>query len=167
MEKNLLIELLESGERVSLYSPRFEGDDYTEFEKFLLEYKDTYTRDLQVLIRRIDIIKHQGAEDRFFRYEGTVRDRVMALPSHLDSTNLRLYCLNIEHKILILGNGRLKNTATYQEDKHLHRAVQTLQKIDIEIKRMQNKRLVVVNGTNLNGPLSFAITMDETEEEQL
>ena len=51
--------------------------------------------------------------------------------------------------------------------KHLHEAVQTLQKIDIEIKRMQNKRLVVVNGTNLNGPLSFAITMDETEEEQL
>lgn len=46
--------------------------------------------------------------------------------------------------------------------KHLHEAVQTLQKIDIEIKRMQNKRLVVVNGTNLNGPLSFAITMDET-----
>lgn len=36
MEKNLLIELLETGEKVSLYSPRFEGEEYTEFEKFLL-----------------------------------------------------------------------------------------------------------------------------------
>lgn len=34
MEKNLLIELLETGEKVSLYSPRFEGEEYTEFEKF-------------------------------------------------------------------------------------------------------------------------------------
>lgn len=165
MEKNLLIELLESGEKVSLYSPRFEGEQYTEFEKFLLEYKNSYIKDLQVLIRRIDIIKRQGAEDRFFRYEGTMHDRVMALPSHLDSTNLRLYCLNIERKILILGNGGLKTTSTYQEDKHLHKAVQTLQKIDIEIRKMQNKRLVIVNGTNLNGPLSLAISMDETEED--
>ena len=30
MEKNLLIELLETGEKVSLYSPRFEGEEYTE-----------------------------------------------------------------------------------------------------------------------------------------
>lgn len=104
MEKNLLIELLETGEKVSLYSPIFEGEEYTEFEKFLLTYKDQYAQDVQILIRRIDIIKENGAEDRFFRYEGSKRDRVMALPSHLDTSNLRLYCLNISHKILILGN---------------------------------------------------------------
>ena len=42
MERNLLIELLEGGEKVSLYSPHFEGEEYSEFEKFLLTYKDTY-----------------------------------------------------------------------------------------------------------------------------
>ena len=67
MEKNLLIELLETGKKVSLYSPRFEGEEYTEFEKFLLTYKDQYAQDVQILIRRIDIIKENGAEDRFFR----------------------------------------------------------------------------------------------------
>ena len=51
MEKNLLIELLETGEKVSLYSPRFEGEEYTEFEKFLLTYKDQYAQDVQILIR--------------------------------------------------------------------------------------------------------------------
>lgn len=70
MEHNLFIELLENGEKVSLYSPRFEGEEYTEFEKFLLTYKENYLQDIQVLIRRIDIFKANGAEDRYFRYEG-------------------------------------------------------------------------------------------------
>ena len=39
MERNLFIELLEDREKVSLYSPHFEGEEYSEFEKFLLTYK--------------------------------------------------------------------------------------------------------------------------------
>ena len=164
MERNVLIELLENGEKVSLYSPKFEGEEYTEFEKFLLTYKDSHTQDIQVLIRRIDIIKQNGAEDRYFRYEGSKSDRVMALPSHLDTTNLRLYCLNISHKVLILGNGGMKTTKTYQEDKHLNKCVQTLQKIDIEIKKQENQQVITISGTNLNGPLVFTIAEEENGE---
>ena len=108
LERNLLIELLEDGEKVSLYSPHFEGEEYSEFEKFLLAYKDTYPNDVRQLVYRLDIIKRDGARDMHFRYEGTRRDRVMALPSHLETTSLRLYLLNIQAKILILGNGGLK-----------------------------------------------------------
>jgi len=93
MERNLLIELLEDGEKVSLYSPHFEGEEYSEFEKFLLTYKDTYPDDVRQLVYRLDIIKRDGARDMHFRYEGTRRDRVMALPSHLETTSLRLYLL--------------------------------------------------------------------------
>lgn len=150
MEKNLLIELLETGEKVSLYSPRFEGEEYTEFEKILLTYKDRYAQ-----------------EDRFFRYEGSKRDRVMALPSHLDTSNLRLYCLNISHKILILGNGGIKQTQTYQEDVNLHRAVRNLQKIDIIIKKLENRRIITINGTNLHGPLELTIDIDNNNKEDL
>ena len=105
MEKNLIIELLEDGDNVSLYSPRFEGEEYTEFEKFLLKFRDDYPSDVAQLVYRLDIIKRDGAADRHFRYEGTRRDRVMALPSHLESTSLRLYLLNLQSKVLILGNG--------------------------------------------------------------
>ena len=56
MERNLLIELLEDGEKVSLYSPHFEGEDYSEFEKFLLTYKDTYPDDVRQLVYRLYII---------------------------------------------------------------------------------------------------------------
>lgn len=95
MKRNLFIELLEGGDKVSLYSPHFEGEDYSEFEKFLLEFKDTYPDDIRQIVYRLDIIKREGAEDRHFRYEGTKKDRVMALPSHLETTNLRLYLLNL------------------------------------------------------------------------
>lgn len=157
MERNLLIELLEDGEKVSLYSPRFEGEEYTEFEKFLLQYMHSHPKDVQVLIRRIDLIKQNGAEDRHFRYEGTRQDRVMALPSHLDTASLRLYCLNLSQKVLILGNGGIKTTKTYEEDAHLNRCVQTLQKIDIVIKQKEREQIVTIQGTNLIGPLSFTI----------
>ena len=157
MERDLFLELLEDGEMVSLYSPHFEGEEYTEFEKFLLEYKDKYPDDVRQLVYRLDIIKRDGAEDRHFRYEGTRRDRVMALPSHLETTSLRLYLLNIKAKILILGNGGLKNTATYQEDSHLNKCVQTLQKIDIQMKQMEKQRVITIRGSKLLGTLTFTI----------
>ena len=157
MERNLLIELLEDGEKVSLYSPHFEGEEYSEFEKFLLAYKDTYPNDVRQLVYRLDIIKRDGARDMHFRYEGTRRDRVMALPSHLETTSLRLYLLNIQAKILILGNGGLKSTATYEEDENLHRQVKLLQKIDIELKQRERNKVIVVTGTELLGELCFTI----------
>lgn len=157
MKRNLLIELLEDGEKVSLYSPHFEGEEYSEFEKFLLSYKDTYPDDVRQLVYRLDIIKRDGARDMHFRYEGTRRDRVMALPSHLETTSLRLYLLNIKSKILILGNGGLKSTATYEEDETLHRQVRTLQKIDIELKQKEKTKVIVITGTELLGELSFSI----------
>ena len=157
MKRNLFIELLEDGEKVSLYSPHFEGEEYTEFEKFLLAYKDIYPNDVRQLVYRLDIIKRDGARDMHFRYEGTRRDRVLALPSHLETTSLRLYLLNIQSKILILGNGGLKKTATYEEDKNLHRQVRTLQKIDIELKQREKKKVIIVTGTQLLGELSFTI----------
>ncbi len=153
----MFIELLEGNEKVSLYSPHFEGEEYSEFEKFLLEYKDKYPNDIKQLVYRLDIIKRDGADDRHFRYEGSKRDRVMALPSHLETTSLRLYLLNIQAKILILGGGGLKSTSTYQEDEVLHRCVKTLQKIDIELRYREKNKMIVVIGSKLLGELSFSI----------
>ena len=68
MKRNVLLELLEDGIKVSLYSPRFEGEDFTEFEKFLLVYKDRFPDDVKQLVYRLDIIKRDGAEDRHFSF---------------------------------------------------------------------------------------------------
>lgn len=153
----MLLELLEDGEKVSLYSPRFEGEEYTEFEKFILQFKDDYPQDVAQLVYRLDIIKRESASDRHFRYEGRKRDRVMALPSHLETTSLRLYLINIQSKILILGNGGLKTSATYQENQQLNKCVQTLQKIDIELKQLEKQKIIYISGTHIFGILSFVI----------
>lgn len=157
MEKNLFIELLEDNGKVSLYSPRFEGEQYTEFEKFLLAFKELYPDDVKQIVYRLDIAKREGAQDRHFRYEGKMRDRVMALPSHLETTSLRLYLLNIQSRILILGNGGLKSTAKYQDDANLNKCVETLQKIDIELKLREKKKVITIKGTQLLGELEFCI----------
>jgi len=164
MRKDLLIELLEEGDKVSLYSPRFEGEDYTEFERFLLAYKDRFPNDVAQIVYRIDIAKRDGAEDRHFRYEGKRLDRVMALPSYLESTKLRVYLLNIDSRILILGNGGIKTTRTYEEDTHLSRCVRNLQKIDIELKKREQTREIVVKGTALLGELSFRIDIEDEKQ---
>lgn len=78
-----------------------------------------------------------------------------------------MYCLNISHKILILGNGGIKQTQTYQEDVNLHRAVRNLQKIDIIIKKLENRRIITINGTNLHGPLELTIDIDNNNKEDL
>lgn len=161
MKRDLLIKLLEEGDKVNLYSPVFDGEQYTEFEKFLIAHKDVYPIDVAQIIYRLDIVKRDGALDRYFRYEGKKNDRLMALPSHLETTHLRVYLLNLDTKVIILGNGGLKKSRTYQEDTHLSKCVRTLQRIDIQIRDREKKKELVVKGTELLGELSFVIEADD------
>ena len=48
----------------------------------------------------------------------------MALPVFV--SKLRLYCLRLSDKILILGNGGVKKTRTYEEDANLQKFEQLL-----------------------------------------
>lgn len=80
----------------------------------------------------LDKIADFGALERYFRPEGKMSDRVVALPTV--QSKLRLYCLRLSDKILILGNGGVKNTKTYEESKELSGYVITLQNFDRLIK---------------------------------
>ena len=57
---------------------------------------------------------------------------MVALP--VTSSKLRLYCLRLSDKILILGNGGVKSTRTYQEDSSLKAYVITPQKFEQLLK---------------------------------
>ena len=61
-----------------------------------------------------------------------MNDRVCALP--VIRSKLRLYCLRLSDSILILGNGGVKKTRTYDEDDELRGFVVTLQNFDKHIK---------------------------------
>lgn len=159
MNRYLDIELLEEGEKVNTYSPKFQGEKFNEFEKFFLSVKDNpeLEDDLSQILYRIEKIQEDGANDRHFRYEGKKRDRVNAIPSHLETTHLRVYCIVINESIVILGNGGIKQSQTYNEDSLLNSYVEQLQKIDYQIKQFQNQKRINISGKELTGDLHFYI----------
>jgi hypothetical protein len=61
-----------------------------------------------------------------------MKDSVVALP--VIKSQLRLYCLRLSDKILILGNGGEKKTRTYNEDNNLKGYVVTLQRFEELLK---------------------------------
>lgn len=60
-------------------------------------------------------------------------DSVVALP--VLKSKLRLYCLRLTDKILVLGNGDVKNSRTYEEDDTLQGYVMDLQKFERLLKQ--------------------------------
>lgn len=66
-----------------------------------------------------------------------MNDRVSALA--IESKQLRLYCLRISDQVLILGNGGVKTTRTYEESKELSGYVMDLQKFDELLKQAQKE----------------------------
>jgi len=130
MKKKTTLGLVEQSEKVSLYSISFSKDRTTEFERFLSKFEDeaSLNTDYQKILYALSIILDKGAFERYFRPEGSINDDLCALP--IESGQLRLYCLRISDEILILGNGGIKSTGTYEHDARLYGYALDLQKFD-------------------------------------
>lgn len=159
MNRHLTIELLDEGDKVNTYSPKFDNEHYNEFEKFFLKYSGNpeYKDDIDQILYRIEKIQEDGAADRHFRYESTKHDRIKAIPSHIETTKLRVYCIIINDEIVILGNGGLKTTRTYNVDPVLNEYVEDLKSIDYQIYQLQKQNKITTNGKELKGNLRFYI----------
>ncbi|MBO4574177.1 MAG: hypothetical protein J5708_02515 [Bacteroidales bacterium] len=151
MTKKMTLKTIEQNEIVCLYSISFEGNDTSEFERFLTEFKDNarLNKDFQTIIYALKKIIEQGALERLFRTEGKMSDNLCALS--IDSRKLRLYCLRISDQILILGNGGEKTTRTYQEDEKLSGYVLDLQKFDKLLKEARKSGNVTVENNIITG----------------
>ena len=127
-----------------MFSICIDGGEESEFEKFLNEFKDnaTYNKDFNVILLALSKIIDKGALERFFRNEGRMNDNVKALA--IDARKLRLYCLRISDQILILGNGGVKTTRTYQEDSKLSGYVMDLQTFDKVLIKAQKSGKVTI-----------------------
>lgn len=146
--KQAEIALVNQGVGCTIYTIQFLMDMDSEFEKFISKFRDDaeYNPDFQRIIAILSKIAGEGAFERYFRLEGTPHDRVVALP--VLQSKLRLYCLRLSDKILILGNGGIKATRTYQEDPMLRGYVLTLQKFDQLLKEgVENGSIEVTENT--------------------
>lgn len=148
MTKHVTLERINSGKKVAFFSVLYDGETKNEFQKFIEKYgaDDAYKDDLGIILARIQKVEISGAEDRHFRYEGKMREHIRALPSNIESSRLRLYCLCFSECILILGGGGIKEKGirTWQDDPQLTKYVEELQKIDkaMSLKIRKNPSIV-------------------------
>lgn len=151
MKKKTTLDIISESERATLYSISFEKDDTTEFEKFVAEFEMNaeYNSDYQRIIAALQVILDKGALERFFRPEGKMNDNVHAIP--IEGGKLRLYCLRISEQIVILGNGGVKNTKSYQEDSKLYGYVLDLQRFEKILKENIDKGYISVDEKELHG----------------
>ena len=151
MMKELTVKNIENEGIVKMYTLQFSDANLSEFEKFVQRFKDSgeLNRDYQIIIYALSKISNNGALERYFRPEGKMNDHVCALP--VDSSKLRLYCLRIIDKILIIGNVGLKTTQTYEESEELLGYVMDLQKFDSLIKKEVANGSLTISETEIEG----------------
>ena len=149
--KTATLKTLEQTDNVSLYSICFDGKDISEYEAFLLKFKEdaTLNEDYKKIILALEKIVAVGAFERFFRPEGKMNDRVAALS--IDSRKLRLYCLRISAQILIVGNGGVNTTRTYQENDELSGYVMDLQAFDKLLAEAQKDGSITIEKNVITG----------------
>ena len=137
-------------EVADIFSIRIDGKENTELQEFFVTFKNTENKilqkDFEQVLKSLAGIGSNEARESFFRPEGKMKDRVCAIPlystfpkGHKQNGTLRLYCLRLSDKLLIVGGGGLKTTQTYEEDENLSYHVQTLQSIDNELSKIEKR----------------------------
>ena len=142
---------LEETEAAGLFSIIFEGESQTEFVKFVNKFKNDAVRknDLRIILNQIDAVLATGVKERRFRPEGKMNDGVGALPVY--RSGLRLYCLRLSDSVLIVGNGGVKGSRTYEENEDLNGYVISLQKLDALLKADIKAGVVRIEKTRIIG----------------
>lgn len=107
------LELVMETEMVSMYSPKYDGETQNEFEKFLSANKSQTHPQLVkffgAILSVIEKIEENGACERYFRPEG---GNIKAVPTYITIPRInkkvgkmRLYCLRLSDRMLVLGGG--------------------------------------------------------------
>lgn len=158
-KREIIVEIFEEHSKVNFYSIRYSDNELSESELFFDKVldNDDLEEDVDILSKLLDKIGENGAEPRHFRHAGSSRDKVGALPEYLSSTKLRLYAIRMSKNIVILGNGGLKTTKTYNEDPFLNECVETLKQIDRFISSRIKKNQTLIFRKELMGDLKFYI----------
>lgn len=144
------IKSIEQTEQAGLFSICIDGE-LSEFEKFLAKFKSdaTYHHDFNIIIAAVQKMMSNGFLERYFRPEGKMSDRVGALPIH--KSRLRLYCLRLSDSVLIVGNGGIKDTQTYEESDELSGYVISLQKLDALLKAEERAGTISIEVAEIKG----------------
>jgi hypothetical protein len=161
-QQHYKIELVEENEKVNFYSIHLDGKELTELESFFEKFPIgcEYDEEIDVIIAWMDKIAETGALERYFRPEGRYGDGVGVIPIDIGN-KVRLYCLRLSDKILIFGNGGVKDVAKWQESEELAPYVKLLIDTSRFISSRMNDGSLVLVDKEIIGNLNF--TRNEKE----
>ena len=116
MRQHYYIDLVEEYFNVNFYSIHLEGEELSELERFFEKFPigSEYDEDIDVVISWLDNIAERGALERYFRPEGHYGDGVGVIPIDIGN-KVRLYCLRLSDKILVFGNGGVKDAPSWMK----------------------------------------------------
>lgn len=156
MKQKYTIELVEEHDAVNFYSIHLGEEELSELERFFEKFPVgcEYDDEIDIIIAWLDKIGENGALERYFRPEGRYGDGVGVIPIDVGN-KLRLYCLRISDKILVFGNGGIKDADSWQNSGTLASYVEML--IDTSrfiISRIRDGKIILVD-KELVGDLKF------------
>lgn len=155
MNQRYYLELIEEHDAVNYYSVHLDDEDLSELERFFEKFPEGsgYDEEIETVIAWLDRIGEKGALERYFRPEGKYGDGVSAIP--IETANLRLYCIRLSDKILVFGNGGIKESKTWEESETLSEYVEALMDTSRFIaSRLEDGTLYIVD-KELIGNLNF------------
>lgn len=166
------IETISESNIVILYSPHYNKKDKNEFDAFVEKYKDLTNpkllQDYQEILSKIyKILTDCGARENLFRPEGR---NIKALPIFIADFRrkigtLRLYCIRISDRILILGAGGIKKAQTLKENPELFKITEQLREIEHKIYIASKKLGVNYDDYYAMKKIIESITIEDYEEE--
>jgi len=161
-EQHYRIELVEEYDKVNFYSIHLDGKELTELESFFEKFPIgcEYDEEIDVIIAWMDKIAETGALERYFRPEGRYGDGVGVIPIDIGN-KVRLYCLRLTDKILVFGNGGIKDTAKWQESEELAPYVKLLIDTSRFISSLMSDGSFVLDYKEIIGNLNFTRNEEE------
>lgn len=159
MKRKITLVPVETQEKLLICSFRIDDDTNSEMVNFYEKLEAAGKGgDLAKFVNLLDLIGKNGAQERYLRYAGKRKDNVFELPDHyLFKSKFRLYCLRYGEALLLIGNGGLKTTKTYQEDPVLDGYVSDLQQIDVKVKNLMKRGELFFDGADIHGTKTFYI----------
>lgn len=157
MKQHYRIDLVEEYPNINFYSILLEGKELTEFERFFEKFPigSEYDEEVDAIIAWLDKIAEKGALERYFRPEGRFGDGVGVIPIDVGN-KLRLYCLRLSDKILIFGNGGVKDAARWEESEELAPYVKLLMDTSRFISSRIKDGTIVLVDKEIIGNLNFS-----------
>lgn len=153
--------------KVRYYTLKFGDEKKNELEKFYDTYQDEYSKSVYYIKMWIAQIGEKfGAQPRYFRPEDnaealpppTKELRCLNIELEKDNMNLRLYCIVLSPKVVILVNGGIKESDATRDSPSCWEQYKFTSNISSQIQRMIKLGHLTIKDRMLKRDKSFNLT---------